>query len=287
MDTKWKKSKAIVGFLAFLLGVSLLLDGVLFFGTAMTSSGSRRWISDSFASDWRDTSEFQGFTSQRLERLIIMGAGGRAYRVYGSDYGYGDTLPNYAQINEARNKAVHNSMKEDKNVLYTVVKEGKTLYSNSDGLTSATTATQLPEGYGFLLQFDGEKVRAWKDGTELDLYGNGYYRFEGIDEPYQWYVPGYKNFTVDEAGSKVKVTMAVIDEPQIFIKGSYGSSGPEEYNELYYLKRNLAAYREDIMGHAVRVGVGLAWWWCTSCCGKISSGRTLPWPEGRVSSGLR
>ena len=258
MDTKWKKSKAIVGFLAFLLGVSLLLEGALFFGTKLTSSGSRRWISDSFASDWRDTSEFQGFTSQRLERLIIMGAGGRAYRVYGSDYGYGDTLPNYAQINEARNKAVHNSMKEDKNVLYTVVKEGKTLYSNSDGLTSATTATQLPEGYGFLLQFDGEKVRAWKDGTELDLYGNGYYRFEGIDEPYQWYVPGYKNFTVDEAGSKVKVTMAVIDEPQIFIKGSYGSSGPEEYNELYYLKRNLAAYREDIMGHAVRVGVGLA-----------------------------
>ena len=258
MDTKWKKSKSIIGFLAFLLGVSLLLEGALFFGTKLTSSGSRRWISDSFASDWRDTSEFQGFASQRLERLIIMGAGGRAYRVYGSDYGYGDTLPNYAQINEARNKAVHNSMKEDKNVLYTVVKEGKTLYSNSDGLTSATTATQLPEGYGFLLQFDGEKVRAWKAGTELDLYGNGYYRFEGIDEPYQWYVPGYKNFTVDEAGSKVKVTMAIINSPQIFIKGNYGNSGPEEYNELYYLKRNLAAHREDIMGHAVRVGVGLA-----------------------------
>ncbi|MCI8991056.1 MAG: HAMP domain-containing histidine kinase, partial [Lawsonibacter sp.] len=44
----------------------------------------------------------------------------------------------------------------------------------------------------------------------------------------------------------------------IFIKGNYGNSGPEEYNELYYLKRNLAAYREDIIGHAVRVGVGLA-----------------------------
>ena len=117
MDTKWKKSKSVLGFLAFLLGVSMVLEGGLYFGTKLTYSGSRRWISDSFASDWRDTSEFQGFTSQRLERLIIMGAGGRAYRVYGSDYGYGDTLPNYAQINEARNKAVHNSMKEDKNVL--------------------------------------------------------------------------------------------------------------------------------------------------------------------------
>ncbi|MCI9294496.1 MAG: HAMP domain-containing histidine kinase [Lawsonibacter sp.] len=52
--------------------------------------------------------------------------------------------------------------------------------------------------------------------------------------------------------------MAVINSPQIFIKGNYGNSGPEEYNELYYLKRNLAAYREDIMGHVVRMGVGLA-----------------------------
>ena len=257
MDTKWKKSKAVLGFLAFLLGVSMVLEGGLYFGTKLTSSGSRRWISDSFASDWRDTTEFQGFVSQRLERFIMMGAGGRAYRVYGSDYGYGDSLPNYAQINEAWNKAVHDSMKEDKNVLYTIVKEGKTLYSNSDELTAVTTAEQLPEGYHFLLQFDGEKVRVWLDGEEQNVYGDGYYRFQNINEPYQWYVPGYKNFTVDEAGSKVKVTMAVIDEPQIFIKGSYGGSGTSEYSELYYMKWNLSTYRVSIIGHIVRGSVGL------------------------------
>ncbi len=257
MDTKWKKSKSIIGFLAFLLGVSLLLEGALFFGTALTSSGSRRWISDSFASDWRDTTEFRGFVSSRLERLITMGAGGWAYGYYSysGDDGNGPVPSTGA---ERWAKGIHEKMKEDKNVLYTVAKEGEALYSNSDTLTASTTAAQLPEGYGFLLQFDGEKVRAWKDGSELDLYGDGYYRFESIDEPYQWYVPGYKNFTVDEAGSKVKVTMAVINSPQIFIKGNYGNSGPEEYNELYYLKRNLAAYREDIMGHVVRMGVGLA-----------------------------
>ena len=255
MDTKWKKSKSIIGFLAFLLGVSLLLEGALFFGTKLTSSGSRRWISDSFASDWRDTTEFRGFVSSRLERLITMGAGGWAYGYYSysGDDGNGPVPSTGA---ERWAKGAHERMKEDKNVLYTVAKEGENLYSNSDTLTASTTAAQLPEGYGFLLQFDGEKVRAWKDGTELDLYGDGYYRFESIDEPYQWYVPGYKNFTVDEAGSKVKVTMAVINSPQIFIKGSYGSSGSNEYNELYYLKRNLGAYREEIMGHAVRTGVG-------------------------------
>ena len=253
MDTKWKKSKSIIGFLAFLLGVSLLLEGALFFGTAMTASGSRRWISDSFASDWRDTTEFRGFVSSRLERLITMGAGGF---VYGYEYYYDTGRPNYYSINSNRIQALHEKFQEDKNILYTVAKEGETLYSSSDTLTASTTAEQLPEGYGFLLQFDGEKVRAWKDGSELDLYGDGYYRFTNIDEPYQWYVPGYKNFTVDEAGSKVKVTMAVIDEPQIFIKGSYGSNGSDEYNELYYLKRNLGAYREEILGHAVRMGVG-------------------------------
>ena len=255
MDTKWKKSKSIIGFLAFLLGVSLLLEGGLYFGTKLTSSGSRRWISDSFASDWRDTTEFRGFVSSRLERLITMGAGGWAYGYYGysTDDGNGPVPSTGA---ERWAKGIHEKMKEDKNILYTVAKEGETLYSSSDTLTASTTAAQLPEGYGFLLQFDGEMVRAWKDGSELDLYGDGYYRFTSIDEPYQWYVPGYKNFTVDEAGSKVKVTMAVIDEPQIFIKGSYGSNGSDEYNELYYLKRNLGAYREEILGHAVRTGVG-------------------------------
>ena len=255
MDTKWKKSKAVFGFLAFLLGVSMVLEGGLYFGTKLTSSGSRRWISDSFASDWRDTTEFRGFVSSRLERLIMMGAGGWAYGYYSyrADDGNGPVPSTGA---ERWAKGIHANMKEDKNVLYTVAKEGENLYSNSNTLTASTTAAQLPEGYGFLLQFDGEKVRAWKDGTELDLYGDGYYRFESIDEPYQWYVPGYKNFTVDEAGSKVKVTVAVIDEPQIFIKGSYGSNGSNEYNELYYLKRNLGAYREEIMGHAIRMGAG-------------------------------
>ena len=255
MDTKWKKSKAILGFVAFLLGVSLLLEGGLYFGTAMTASGSRRWISDSFASDWRDTTEFRGFVSNRLERLIMMGAGGWAYGYYSysGDDGNGPVPSTGA---ERWAKGIHEKMKEDKNVLYTVAKEGEALYSNSDTLTASTTAAQLPEGYGFLLQFDGEKVRAWKDGSELDLYGDGYYRFDEREDSYQWYVPGYKNFTVDEAGSKVKVTMAVISSPQIFIKGNYGSTGSDQYNTLYYIKQGLDQWRERIIQEAVRTGVG-------------------------------
>ena len=250
MDTKWKKSRAAAGFLAFLLGISMLLEGALYFGTALISSSSRRWISDSFQADWRDTTEFQGFISARLVQLITMGAGGD---VFGDINGYdgGDW-----GLRDTKVRSLHNVMKEDLNILYRIEREGKELYSNSDTLTSSTTAAQLPDGYGFLLQFDGAKVRAWRDGVELDIYGDGYYRYQNIDEPYQWYVPGYKNFTIDEAGSKVRVTMAVIDEPHIFIRGDYGNSGTKEYNELYYLKQNLQIYRETILAHAACMGVG-------------------------------
>ena len=250
MDTKWKKSKSIIGFLAFLLGVSLLLEGALYFGTKLTSSGSRRWISDSFQDDWRDTAEFRNFISSRLENLITMGAGGF---VYGYEYYYDTGRPNDYSINSNRIQAMHEKFKEDKNILYIVEKDREALYSNTDGFD---LAQGLPEGYNFLVVFDGTAVRINKDGADLDIYGDGYYRFNSGESTNQWYVPGYKNFTVDDAGSKVKVLMAVIDEPQIFIKGNYGSSGSDQYNELYYLNRNLESYRESVMGHAVRMGAG-------------------------------
>ena len=242
-----------MGLAAFVLGVSLLLEGALYFGTLFTSSYSRGYLRDSFQSDWRDTEEFENFLSARLENLITMGAGGR---VYGYEYYYNTGRPSYGSINASRIQAMHEAFKEDRNILYAVEKEGKTLYSSSDALSPSLQPGQLPEGYGFLLQFDGEKVRIWKDGEELDVYGDGYYRYDS-DAGWQWYVPGYRNFTVDEAGSQVKVTMAVIDQPQVFIKGRYGQSGAEQYSQLYYIKQGLDRCRSEVIGHAARMGVGL------------------------------
>ena len=258
MDTKWKKSKAVLGFLAFLLGVSLLLEGALYFGTVMTSSNSRAWVYDSFKSDWRRTREFKNFASNRLEQLIMMGAGGNTYRTFVNGYpDYAQTGVDYSKLYEAQNQALHKQIQEDKNVLYRVEKEGKVLYSNSDSLSPDMDPSALiSEGYGFLLQFDGEKVRAWLDGEELNIYGSGYYHFDEREDSYQWYVPGYKNFTVDEAGSKVKVTMTVMNSPQIFIKGNYGSTGSDQYNTLYYIKQGLDQWRERIIQETVRTGVG-------------------------------
>ena len=188
MDTKWKKSKAVLGFICFLLGVSMLLEGGLYFGTVLTSSNSRQWMYDSFKSDFRRTREFQNFVSSRLETLITMGAGGH---VYGYQYYYDTGRPNYYSVNSNRIQAIHDSWKEDKNVLYRVDRQEekvlsetesewvwKTPYSSSDALSPDMDPSDLPEGYGFLLIFDGEKVRIWLDGEEQNVYGSGYFRFE-------------------------------------------------------------------------------------------------------------
>ena len=266
--------------MAFIAGISLLLEGALYFGSTFSSSSGRQWIEDSFQQDFRNTQEFRSYISSHLELFISMGAGEDVYN-------NGGTRPEGGQdgisARRGRIQALHESMKEDKNILYSVgmvwdasdlsetkimssgevysVVDGEKeylydmLYSNSDDMGIRPKQEDLPQGYGFLLHFDGEKVHILQDGVELDVYGDGYYRYDGQNTD-QWYVPGYENFTVDEAGSHVWVTMAVIDEPQVFIKGSYAQSTTYQYNQLYYIKQNLAGSRAEFIGHQIRMGVG-------------------------------
>ena len=76
---------------------------------------------------------------------------------------------------------------------------------------------ELPDGYNFLLYFDGEKVTIKKNGKDLNIYGDGQYRNDG-----GWFVPGYKNFPVDEKYGKARITIAAIDEPQLYTVALYG-----------------------------------------------------------------
>ncbi len=108
----------------------------------------------------------------------------------------------------------HNNIKGDKNLLYTIAYDGKVLYSNSDALP-ADGSMSAPEGYNFVLYFDGEKTRILKDGKELDVYGDGFYRDDN-----DWYVPGYNNFQVDETVKKAAICMAVAKEPVLYMEGS-------------------------------------------------------------------
>ena len=239
MDTKWKKSKVLLGWLAFFLGISLVLESLLFFGAALSSPEGRQRAADSFQGDYQNTQVFRNYLSDKLEQLITLGAGGAVTSTYGTGW-YG------AHVD-------HEEMRADKNVLYVVKVSGKEKYVSDDRISSVTQPEQLPEGYNFLLRFDGERARAWKDGQELDLYRDGYYT---EDSP--WHLPGYQNFTISEEASHVQVTLAVLEHPQIFIKGFYGQYGTWQYNELYWLEEELAGLRAKSLSHLVCLGAGAA-----------------------------
>ncbi len=146
----------------------------------------------------------------------------------------------------------HENIRGDKNLLYTIVYDGKVLYSNSDALP-ADGSMSAPEGYNFVLYFDGEKTRIFKDGKEVDIYGDGFYRDES-----DWYVPGYNNFQVDEKVKKAAVCIAVIKEPVLYMEGSYGSGQSKQYdNSLYWMHNNLQARHDRLAAEFVYLGAGI------------------------------
>ena len=136
--------------LAFVLGISLLLYGgagwlYLF---VSTSPATRANLRDTFRADYQQTQVFRQMISEDLYALL--------------DYAAYPDL--YSMPLEER----------DSNLLYQVGKEGQWLVSNTTGdLSSPDT---LPEGYNFLLVFAQNSVTIWKDGQELDTYGDGMFR---------------------------------------------------------------------------------------------------------------
>lgn len=128
-------------------------------------------------------------------------------------------------------EAYFDGMQEDKNLLYSISHDGKLLYSNAD-LSLKDGSMQAPEGYNFLLYFDGEKVRITKDGKEADVYGDGYYR-EGND----WYVPGYRNFPVSDEMKKTVICIAAAREPVLYTVGLDKNGGyRQQENGLYWMQ---------------------------------------------------
>ena len=84
MDTKWNSTKALAGFLAFLLGATLALS-------SLGAAGSRiAWERDPFPrweTDWQETDGFRDQVSRYLREFLTIGAGGT---VDFYDYDYWD-----------------------------------------------------------------------------------------------------------------------------------------------------------------------------------------------------
>lgn len=96
---------------------------------------------------------------------------------YSEDYGYDYKDSYYWQgdgwrMDAAEAEEYHKDMKNERNILYRIEKEGKVLFTNEESLGfMADSVPVLPEGYNFLLHFNGEEVKIWKDGRDRDIWG--------------------------------------------------------------------------------------------------------------------
>lgn len=172
MDTKSRSIKPALAFLALFFGVNLLILALAAGYSAVHTLGWRG-ISDAFQSDYQNTADFRHAISSWF-------------------YNFAD--PSWWE---------HYQL-SDENLLYKVTQNGETVATNSDSLSPDA----LPEGYNFLLHFDGKTVTIQKDGQEVDVYGDGYYRGED-----QWNLPGYRNMPMPDSYAGLTITMAVAREP--------------------------------------------------------------------------
>lgn len=210
MDTKSKKSKPILGFLCFYFSIIILI-GMLIAGAyaARSYDDTRQRLSDAFNPDFQNTYMFRQSMAYQLETMLDL------------QNKITDTSDSY-----------WNSLSKDtgKNILYSVGTDlNPTQYSNHDLGLDLNNGT-LPAGYNMKLYFDGKKVTITKDGKNIDLYGDGFYR----ENKGMWYLPGYSNLDFSEKNiENSRVTILVRKE----LVPSYGSSNV--FSSIAYDQRNI------------------------------------------------
>lgn len=162
--------------------------------------------------------------------------------------GYEESAPTKEENRKAAERA-HAYYAPDKNILYTVKYDGKMKFDNTDGFVLDGLNGAMPEGYHFLLFFDGEKVRIWQDGEQIDPYGDGFYRDDSL-----WYVPGYENYPVREDGAKTEICIAAFGEPYPIV----GENGAYDRTPLYLLAQDLEEVQQYFAAWVTAAGVWLA-----------------------------
>ena len=252
--------KAVIAFLAFVLGVSLVLGSLgAMAGRLIAQRGSPEWQ----VSDWQETEAFRAEVADYLQDFLSLGAGEHLnwYGTnvvqeggYGSARWYGVT---YSDAIEADSDFSSSSpvpsdkdlyYRNDKSVLYRVTNAKKDIYySNVDDSQALSIYNKLPEGYNFMLAFLHGKVTIVKDGQTLDVYGDGIY-----DADSDWFVPGYENFPAGEGVEDVSVYMAVRETPL-----QYFTQNGVQTARMYWVYERLQEARAFYFRQAVLLGAGV------------------------------
>ena len=247
--------RAWTGLIALFVGFALVVGSL---GTAagryVTCSDGQWW-----SSDWQETDAFRQTVSDYVRDFLTLGAGGELdwYNtvlegtVWQTDGGWwGELSVSEPAVEETVDAAPDAGYQWDKNVLYQILQNGKPLYTNTDQALAYVQG--LPEGYNFLLIFKDGKAQAWKDGEELDLYGDGVYSGDS-----DWYLPGYENFTAGEGVEDVEVRMAVRQVPIQYLQGQYTDGYVFDGSPLYDLYQGLKQVRTLYLEAAATLAAGI------------------------------
>ena len=174
---KHPRLRAWAGLFALLLGFALVAGSLL--------SGLGQWVLGSdqewWKGDWQETASFQYLVSGYVRDFLTLGAGGTLTwydTVLEGDSGWTDggwwgEPTSDTAMEDPGYTAPDAAYQADKNVLYGIYRGSALRYSNTD--QALAYASGLPEGYNFLLIFRDGRAQAWKDGEEIDLYGDGVY----------------------------------------------------------------------------------------------------------------
>lgn len=255
--------RAAAGFLAFFLGVSLVLGSL---GAAL---GRMVWQRDSgewWKNDWQETEVFRAEVSAYLKEFLTLAAGeelawyndwyestAEGVLISGSGDAYFTVTESAESVPEAypaypADLEPDYWYQNDKNVLYKVCRYDQPIYRNTPAGESFSSYETLPEGYNFLLVFQDGKVSIRKDGEELDVYGGGFYT-----EDSDWFVPGYENFPAGDDVSHVKVYIAVRETPVQY----YNTGCGVRTSDMYWPYQSFQESRSFGMTQAVLLGAGL------------------------------
>ena len=252
---KHPRLRAWTGVLALLLGFALVLGSLISALGRGVSSSNREW----WKSDWQETKAFQSEVSGYVRDFLTLGAGGELEwydtvlegTVWETDGGWwGETSSTETAVEEDASGAPDAGYQSDKNVLYVILRHNLSAYTNTDWLL--TNPQSLPEGYNFLLIFRDGKARAWKDGEEIDLYGDGVYT-----QDRGWYLPGYENFTAGDSVEDLEVRMAVREVPVRYLQGQYDSGYVSRSSPMYGLYEGLRDTRLFYLGAALSLAAGV------------------------------
>lgn len=246
MDTKLKRSKAVLSLICCYLSVTVFLATGLF-GLSFLANYQRgiQNIEDIQQTDYQNTNAFRKEISTTLNWMLrdlswehSGGTSGTAYGTTTLEEGteYSNVIwsnsRSYRVVTDSHPYTVFDRLNEDsaRNLLYQAGTQ-----DNNRSHTNYLTDTSLyegplPDGYNFRLVFDGKKVTITKDGQTVDLYGDGFFKSDAG----MWDVPGYENTAEDPTHANLRVCLVARAVPAEAVDG---------YSSLY----DIAQTRPDTL----------------------------------------